>query len=176
VNADLGAGNDELRLRGHGSLETTIDVAAGAGDDEVQIGLLLPAVRKFRDEVSMASIDVDLGPGEDELSMSAVGVKKVDLNVAAGDGDDQVRIGLLLPAVRPVAGSTANITVDLGPGADRLELKARGYETVETNISGDEDEGDDVNVDVEPHRPPTEIPIPRPRPLPRPLPLPRRGR
>jgi hypothetical protein len=163
VNADLGAGNDELRIGGHGATETTIDVAAGAGDDDVRIGLL-QSLHKFRVEASTASIDVDLGAGEDELSISALGVKEVDLNVAAGEGDDEIRIGLLLPAVRPVADSSANVVVDLGPGADRLELKARGYETVETDITGDDDEGDDVDLDIEPNRRPVPVPLPRPTP------------
>jgi hypothetical protein len=64
--------------------------------------------------------------------------------------------------VRPVEGSTANIDIDLGPGADRLALKARGYETVETNIAGDDDEGDDVDLDIEPGPRPRPIPLPRP--------------
>ena len=163
VNADLGAGNDELRIGGHGATETTIDVTAGAGDDDVRIGLM-QSLHKFRVEASTASIDVDLGAGDDELSISALGVKEVDLDVAAGDGDDEIRIGLLLPAVRPVADSSANVVVDLGPGADRLGLKARGYETVETDITGDDDEGDEVDLDIEPNRRPVPVPLPRPTP------------
>jgi hypothetical protein len=169
VNADLGAGNDELRISGHGATETTIDVTAGAGDDDVRIGMLA-ALHSFRDADSTASIDVDLGVGNDELSISALGIKEIDLGVLAGEGDDEIQIGLLLPAVRPVADSTANVDVDLGPGADRLELRVRGYETVETDITGDEDDGDDVDLDIEPG------PRPRPIPLPRPIQPPGRGR
>jgi hypothetical protein len=158
VTANLRAGNDELRIGGHGATETTIDVTAGAGDDEVQIGLLLPAIHRFRDADATASIDVDLGAGDDELLVSALGVKEVDLSVTAGERDDEILIGLLLPAVRPVAGSTANVDVDLGPGADELRLKTRGYETVETDITGDDDDGDDVEIDTEPARRPSPRP------------------
>jgi hypothetical protein len=154
VTADLGAGNDELRIIGHGAMQTTIDVAAGAGDDDVRIGLLLPAVHKLSETDTSASIVVDLGAGNDGFSLGALGVKEVDVDVTAGEGDDEVDIGLLLPARRTVEGSMANIVVDLGPGADELEVKARGYETVETDISGDDDDGDDVDLDVEPFRRP----------------------
>jgi hypothetical protein len=164
VNADLGAGNDELRIHGHGATETTIDVTGGADDDDVRIALLQPFHRFFSSDVgAKATISVDLGAGDDELSVSALGVKTIDLGVMAGEGDDEILIGLLLPAVRPVEGSTANIDIDLGPGADRLGLKARGYETVETNITGDDDEGDDVDLDIEPG--PRSRPIPLPRPI-----------
>jgi hypothetical protein len=175
VNADLGAGNDELRIHGHGATETTIDVAGGADDDEVRISLLQSALHWFRPTDSQASIDVDLGAGDDELSVSALGVKNIDLGVLAGEGDDELRIGLLLPAIRPVEGSTANVDVDLGPGADRLALKVRGYETVETNVTGDEDEGDEVDLDTEPRPRPRPIPLPRPILPPRPEPPLRRG-
>jgi hypothetical protein len=170
VTADLGAGNDELRIGGHGAVETTIDVTAGAGDDDVQIGLLLPAVHWFRISDATASIDVDMGAGDDELSINALGVKKVDINVTAGEGDDEIEIGLLLPAVRPVADSTANVKVDLGAGADELKLRARNYETVNTDVTGDEDDGDSVDLGIEPVRHPAPRPV-----LPRPILPQRRG-
>ena len=164
--ADLGAGNDELRVRGHGAAETILDVTGGEGDDDVRIGLLLPAVHKLSETDTSASIVVDLGAGNDGFSLGALGVKEVDVDVTAGEGDDEVDIGLLLPARLTVEGSMANIVVDLGPGADKLEVKARGYETVETDITGDEDEGDDVEIDTELDR----------RPNPRPVVPPGRGR
>jgi hypothetical protein len=175
VNADLGAGNDKLRIHGHGATETTIDVTGGADDDDVRISLVPPFHRFFSSNAdAKASIAVDLGAGDDELSVSALGVKGVDLDVLAGNGDDEIQIGLLLPAIRPVEGSSANVAVDLGPGADRLALKVRGYETVETDISGDEDDGDEVYLDIKPGPRPRPIPLPgptQPRPIPSPRPI-----
>lgn len=141
VNA--GDGDDTVRFTRGGAANLPIpelDIAAGAGDDEVTLGLLSSTLQKVR-EVA-ARVQVDLGAGDDRLDANSVGVATLDLDVAAGEGDDDVVFGMLLPAVQKVRDSAATLRFDLGAGDDRLRANTVGVQSLDLDVTagqGDDD-------------------------------------
>lgn len=143
IVVNTGDGDDTVRFTRTGGATSPIpqlDISTGAGHDDVTIGLLLPAVQKVRQ--TAAQIRVDLGSGDDRLKTDSLGVAVLDLDVTAGEGDDDVVFGMLLPAVQKVRESALRLDVDLGAGDDQLRATTIGVQSLDLDVTagqGDDD-------------------------------------
>jgi hypothetical protein len=138
VKFDLGGGANQLQSNVTGYPQTMVDLTAGSGNDNILIGLLLPAVQKVRE--AAARVNADLGDGNDQFMLRVTGFPTAAIGVDSGIGDDLVALGLLLPDGQPGDGSMAIARVDLGPGADGLMWFARGFDKVLTDFALEPDD------------------------------------
>ena len=158
----MGTGNDEARTETVGNDETITvhssrtETNMGDGDDLLSHIFRLPEVS---DEVLVsfemgsgsdtATVDardfgqlrqrfgtsLNLGPGNDQLTINVEGFEDVDLDLLAASGDDTIAIGLLLPAVQKVRESAARVQVDLGDGNNNLTFNTDGVDRPELDLT-----------------------------------------
>lgn len=136
VYVGLGAGDDDFQVGSPAAVDTVIQqwltIDMGDGDDNVVLGAAGNApsgAAPIARSLSVGtSLNVDLGAGDDHLSIAntSVGFK---LNITAGDGDDHIDFdteftpqGATTPTIFPVQVRN-NAFISLGGGADELTLK-----------------------------------------------------
>ena len=121
---ELGGGNNRVRIDVSGYDSVVNDLKAGGGDNEILIGMLLPAVQKVR--AAAAATRTTLGDGDNRVTIDVSGYDRGAADLTAGDGDNEILVGMLLPAVQKVRASAANTRVELGGGANSLNVRMTG--------------------------------------------------
>jgi len=134
VSVVLRGGDDEFSIGSPQAIDTVITqwlaISMGDGNDQVQLGQAGNGAGGA-DPVALSlhtgmSVTVDLGAGNDELTMANADIGSA-LSIFAGEGDDEVKFatafpeGTAQPAIFPVrVGGNCNIV--LGGGEDELTI------------------------------------------------------
>ncbi|MEN3941658.1 hypothetical protein WJU23_10230 [Prosthecobacter sp. SYSU 5D2] len=122
IKANLGDGNDDIRLIGSGAenafiLSKGIKIVTGAGNDNIDIGT--GGTQNF---IIGGAFQVNMGDGDDEFDFNASSTILSAVKILAGTGDDNVDFeggGTLV--------LTKGLNVDLGTGNDDLDIIATSF-------------------------------------------------
>jgi hypothetical protein len=141
---DMGTGDDRFTARSDGYANVDYSIAAGDGDDTVEVADRLSPFYRFDSKRLVHRID--LGSGADRLSIDADGFGAVSSLIDAGAGDDIVearhvrhRLFALIDRTQLIA------TVRLGPGSDSLALETTDASRIQTAVdTGPVGDGHDV--------------------------------
>ncbi len=143
VNAALHLGPEDDTVsflsRNVGDLE--LDFSTGDGDDTVVVDAQSNVPQRWFSEgpspinqPSVLEMVVDLGDGTNVATFASSGYVKNSLSLTAGDDDDSVGIGLLLPAVQKLRESAARVEMDLGGGVNTVDARLENIENVDLSL------------------------------------------
>jgi hypothetical protein len=136
---DLGSDNDTVSVQSSGVDDVDLNLATGDGNDAVKIVADGLSNTILAGERPPSQINVDLGAGNDNLELQTTDMGNVELDITAGDGNDNVHTQ---SRVRTIPLWSVQGRTRLGAGDDRLQTEIEGYGNVDTFVDagpGDDD-------------------------------------
>src|SRR5262245_10819236 len=128
---DLGSTDDTVSILTDGVAGLDVGLNTGGGDDVVEIAADGPSNTLLVGERPPSRIAVDLGAGNDQLDLRTKELGNVDLDLTAGDGNDNVHTQ---NQVRTIPLWSMQGRTRLGPGDDRLLAEIEGYGNVDAFV------------------------------------------
>ena len=135
LDVDLGAGNDRLLVGTSNVLESQLSIAAGDGDDRVNVQQQapLPKYWVFGTELPRLEASIDLGAGSDSLVLHTHRFRRIGTEVETGplgDGEDFV-LATHVAAGGSSALRSRNLVTTHSFDLDRSTVIAIGYPDVD---------------------------------------------
>jgi hypothetical protein len=134
VTIDLGPGDDSLTLVSAGISSLELSLAAGQGDDEIEVHAQAGPPFQFVQDFRSTGMVVDLGDGANQLSVETTGFADVTQDFRGGEGNDQVAISDRRGPYFQFESKRLNQRVHTGGGNDIVFNDAEGNDEVESLI------------------------------------------
>ncbi len=128
ISDSISLGGTSLAISANGFMENTVALATGGGDDSVTAQFDSRSISPN----TRLDLDMNLGAGDDKLSVDTTGIATVAERLSLGEGDDVAMIRHR--AFFIVDRTQLSMIGDLGAGNDLLRIDTAGYSTIMTDI------------------------------------------